>query len=394
MHLASRVNHPELQDDIRQVLKTLAPMDREVSASEGGLRYLARIRPYRSVDNFIAGAVVTYLDVTAVARAEAAESRFQTVFDLSVVGQTQGDPTTMKFTAVNRKFCEMLGYEPEELLGMSAFDITPVEDQQPTRDWWERLRAGESPELHLDKRMFKKDGSIIWTRVTANIIRGPDGASIGTSAIVIDITEARAAEARQKLLLGELQHRVRNTLALIRSLVHRTAGASETVEGFATTLDGRIAAFARTQAVVTRDPAAGVDLRQMLVEEIRALGQGEDQVTMKGPGVRLQARAAETVGLALHELATNALKYGALKDGKGSVAVTWRTTRGDRPMLMLEWRETLTDRRVEPPVSRGFGSELLEHGLAFELGARTTLAFPTGGVRFSLDAPLDRLVIG
>ncbi len=394
-HLASRLTYPELQADVRKVIKTLAPTEREVISSEDDARYLVRVLPYRSTDNFIAGAVVTFLDVSAAARAETAlfesASRFKAIFELSAVGQSQADAQTMTLTAVNPKLAEMLGYETGELIGMSAMDLTHPDDRKPMQDWWDAIKAGLTPELHQDKRMFRKDGSVLWVRLTANVILGANDRALGASAIVQDITDERAAQERQTLLLRELQHRVRNTLAVIRSVARRTGETSDSVEAYAGNLDGRIAAFARTQAAVTRDPSAGLDLATLIRDELSALDQGADQVRLAGPVVVLQAKAAETLGLALHELATNAVKYGALSSAVGALEVRWGiepdTTEG-LGRLTLDWIETTPGVAQSPPARKGFGSELLQEGLKFELEAETSMTFSTEGLRFQLVIPV------
>ena len=238
----------ELYEDARRVLRTLASVERELSATDSGTRYIVRILPYRSIDDLIAGVVITFIDVTAVTR----------------------------------------------------------------------------------------------------------------------------AEERQRLLLAELQHRVRNTLGVVRSIARRSAETSSTVEEYASHLDGRLNAFARTQAMVTRDPEGGVDLEFLVVEELLAYNAREgEQMRVSGPRVRFQAKAAETFALAIHELATNALKYGALSRPDGRVEITWRLEKGRDPaVLLFEWRER-GGPPVMPPPRKGFGTELLERTLAFELKGHT-----------------------
>ena len=199
----------------------------------------------------------------------------------------------------------------------------------------------------------------------------------------------RKAEERQRLLLAELQHRVRNTLGVVRSIARRSALTSSTVEEYASHLDGRLSAFARSQAFVTRDPEAGVDLEYLVAEELLAYHAREgEQVQVSGPSIRLQPKPAETLVLALHELATNAVKYGALAKPEGRIAVTWQIDRtGGTPQLVFEWVEK-NGPKIDKPARRGFGSELLEQTLAFELKARTTLSFDPGGLHCKIVIPL------
>ncbi|MBR1173379.1 PAS domain-containing protein [Bradyrhizobium sp. KB893862 SZCCT0404] len=266
-HIKARIPIEELYDDVRRVLRTLASAERELTAPDSGTRYIVRILPYRSIDNFIAGVVITFIDVTAITR----------------------------------------------------------------------------------------------------------------------------AEERQRLLLAELQHRVRNTLGVVRSIARRSAETSSTVEEYAAHLDGRLNAFARTQALVTRDPEGGVDLEYLVIEELLAYNAREgEQVRASGPPIRFQPKAAETFALAIHELATNALKYGALGQLSGRLEISWRIDNGvEPPRLLFEWRER-GGPAVTPPPRKGFGTELLERTLAFELKGHTTISFNASGLICLIAIPLTK----
>ncbi|MDF0521214.1 chemotaxis protein CheB [Bradyrhizobium yuanmingense] len=266
-HIKARVPIEALYDDVRRVLRTLASVERELTAPDDRKRYIARVLPYRSVDNFIAGVVITFIDVTEITR----------------------------------------------------------------------------------------------------------------------------AEERQRLLLAELQHRVRNTLGVVRSIARRSAETSTTVEEYASHLDGRLNAFARTQGLVTRDPEGGVDLEYLVVEELLAYNAREgEQMRVSGPKVRFQPKAAETFALAIHELATNALKYGALSKPSGRIDVSWRIDESTEPaQLTVEWRER-GGPQVKPPLRKGFGTELLERTLAFELKGQSTLTFHSGGLQCTIRIPLNK----
>ena len=187
---------------------------------------------------------------------------------------------------------------------------------------------------------------------------------------------------------------MRNTLAVVRSIARRTGETSETVEDYAMHLDGRLNAFARTQAVVTRNPAAGIDLEHMVAEELVSYHAHEgEQVRIEGPPVRLKAKAAETLALAMHELATNAVKYGALSSENGRIVVTWNLDGSDGDVrLKLEWRESGVALDATRPRRKGFGMELLESTLMYELSAKTTLDFHREGLICTIDLPLTERV--
>jgi two-component system CheB/CheR fusion protein len=198
------------------------------------------------------------------------------------------------------------------------------------------------------------------------------------------------AEDRQRLLLTELQHRVKNILAVVRSVANRTAEGTTTLTDFVMHFDGRLGALARTQNILTRSPDAATDLAELIGEEVlsHAVRDG-GQVTLTGPEVRLPQKTAETLGLVLHELATNAIKYGALARPEGGITITWRLYgNGADRRLLLEWQESGVTLLPTAPGRRGFGRELIEQGLVYEFGAATALEYRPGGVRCVIELPL------
>jgi two-component system CheB/CheR fusion protein len=180
---------------------------------------------------------------------------------------------------------------------------------------------------------------------------------------------------------------------MVRFIARRSAEASQTLEDYLMHFEGRIDAIARAQALVTRDPAKGVDLELLVSEELLAYrAQEGDQVSISGPSITLQPRVAETLGLAIHELAINALKYGALARADGRITITWQIIPdGVGHMLRFEWREA-----DGPSVSQvfhyGFGTELLEKALARHLGARTELSFTDGRAACTIEVPFTSWV--
>lgn len=268
-------------------------------------------------------------------------------------------------------------------------DLIVAEDRKHALDCIARARDGErvSFEYRIKSR---QDGRIRWLRSNVFPMRSQDGRVERIGGIGRDITELKAALSYQHTLLAELQHRVRNTLAVIRSIVRRTAETSPTVEDFASHLEGRIGAFSRVQLVVTRDPFAGFDLAELIFEELRSCAAREgEQFTLKGPPVRLKAKVAENIGLAVHELATNALKHGALSVVRGHIDVRWRKERReDEIWLLLYWTESGMDGRPVEQRREGFGSILLRHSLGYDLGAEVTLAYEPSGFRCQIAFPL------
>jgi two-component sensor histidine kinase len=198
-----------------------------------------------------------------------------------------------------------------------------------------------------------------------------------------------AAQERQRLLLAELQHRVRNILATIRSIVQRSAQTSDTVEDLSMHLEGRIDSLARTQVVLTRSPGGLVDLEDMLRDELLAQAINEGQVQIEGPVVRLPPKAAEVLTLALHELVTNAIKYGALRNKVGKISVVWRVDVRDKERwLRLAWVETGVRIATAAPRREGFGAELITCRVPYELAGHCLFEFRPGGLCSTIEFPL------
>jgi two-component sensor histidine kinase len=204
----------------------------------------------------------------------------------------------------------------------------------------------------------------------------------------------RESEARLRVLLAEIQHRVRNTLALVKSIAARTAQSSSSIDEMAAHFAGRLDAFARVQAAVTRNPEAGIDLAGMVTEEllVHAAQEGE-QLTIQGPDVALRPKAAESVSLALHELATNAVKHGALMSKNGRIDIGWWLNgKGGDAEVEFKWAESGVYGSVAKPRRKGFGIELLTRVLPYDLGATTRLDFAPDGISFTMQLPVEHLI--
>lgn len=209
---------------------------------------------------------------------------------------------------------------------------------------------------------------------------------LGTAA---DAEGLQGPERRHWLVVAELQHRVRNVLGLVRSLVRRTAETSVSAEEYAAHLEGRISALARTQAFAMRQPRDGVNLEELVDAELIAHAARDGKVKTAGPPVRLRAKTAETLGMALHELTTNAVKFGALSSPRGHLTITWRKElEREDPSVRLEWVEEGVPLRE--PTHRGFGRDLLERTVPYELRGASRLTFEADGVRCVIDIPLTR----
>jgi PAS domain S-box-containing protein len=289
----------------------------------------------------------------------------------------------------------VFGWSAEEAVGMITDCTFTPEDREQGAPQAERDTAaleGRAPNVRWHVR---KDGSRVFIDGFASALRSETGALTGFLKIGRDMTERRQAEEHERMLLAELQHRVRNTLAVLRSIARRTAASSDSVEEMAAHLQGRIDAFARVQAAVTRKPDAGIDLMTLIEDEllVHAAREGE-RVRIEGPEVALKSRPAETMSLAIHELASNAVKYGALASDRGRLAVAWSRRRVEgAELLELSWEESGLAGIDPEPAREGFGMELLTRSLPYELQASSKVELRPQGLRFTLSMPLGPAVL-
>jgi len=255
----------------------------------------------------------------------------------------------------------------------------------------ETVRRGRTATFEDHPLPFRRDGAVedgCFT-LSCSPVRDEAGAVFAVFLILIETTErVRAGQARN-LMVAELQHRVRNILAVIRSIVSRTAETSETVEDLSAHLDGRLAALARTQVLLTRSPGAGVDLEGLVRDELLAQVADEERILITGPEILLPPKAAEVMTLAVHELATNATKYGALSIGQGHIEIRWTVAaRNDVDWLTFQWREGGVQVAAAAPRRTGFGAVLIEQRVPYELMGSGTLTFAPGGVQCEIAFPL------
>lgn len=185
----------------------------------------------------------------------------------------------------------------------------------------------------------------------------------------------------------ELQHRLRNCMASVRAIAQRTHASSQSLDEFFEAFDARLRALGLSQALIAKSGDAGGDLIDVVSDQLQLLGGNlQTQINIEGPDIVLEEKAAEILALAVHELAINAIRYGALSDDAGEISVRWRVDGDD---LVFEWRERCAT-TVEPVDDCGFGRELLEQGLDYTLGGRSTFEFTPEGVHFRSVIPLSR----
>jgi two-component sensor histidine kinase len=213
---------------------------------------------------------------------------------------------------------------------------------------------------------------------------------LGYTGCNVDVTDAKVAEERRDLLINELNHRVKNTLATVQSIATQTLRNVLTADQARRDIEARLIALSRAHDVLTRENWEGASLREIAAGALAPYrGAGEARLLVAGPDVRLSPRMALALAMAFQELATNAVKYGALSNDVGRVRIAWRIGRGGdgRLALSLRWEES-GGPPVQAPARRGFGSRLIEQGLARDLDGTVAIGFEPEGVVCTIEAPL------
>lgn len=327
------------------------------------------------------------------ARSEASlrnsESRFQQFANASSGALWIREAATLRMEYVSSAISKVYGVQPDAILGDIkhwAAMILPEDREEALADI-ERARQGETV-LHEFRIQRPDDQSFRWVRNTGFPLLDELGTVQRIGGIFEDVTESKLAVEHQAVLLAELQHRVRNIMAVIRSMALRTADGALDVEHYRSLLEGRLLALARTQVLLTREANAGGSLREIIETELGAQSPRCGQFEVNGPDVRLSPKAVEILTLAFHELVTNALKYGALSVPEGRLRVSWTSAeRHGNAWLTLHWAEEGVTPRAAPR-RRGFGSDLIEGRIPYELGGSGRFSIEVGGAQCWLEFPL------
>jgi two-component sensor histidine kinase len=284
-------------------------------------------------------------------------------------------------------------------------DFVVAEDMERVNESVRALLARD--EITFEYRVAAADGRHRWLRSSCAVVeRRSDGGPARVVGVTLDVTEPKVAEAklkrevserrraeeRQQLLIHELNHRVKNMLATVQSVARQSLGRAGGAGPLAD-FENRLMALAWAHDILTRERWAGASLTTVLSRTMTPHGAG--RVDLKGPDLRISPKMALALAMGVHELATNAVKYGALSVDKGQVEIEWRLEDPDKgkdrskaARLVLEWRER-GGPKVTPPKTLGFGARLLERGLAHELGGEVEIRFLPAGVRCLISAPFD-----
>jgi PAS domain S-box-containing protein len=286
------------------------------------------------------------------------------------------------------QWCVFTGQSFQQSVGFGWLDAIHPEDRDATLEEWDRARTGGA--YYIEHRVRAADGEYRWHQTRARPLEGLDSADwVGT---MTDIHDLRDLHERQKVLLTELQHRTRNLLAVVQSIARETLRTSESLDAFGADFESRLRSLGRVQNMIARSGDEGIDLRGLITAELAAFQstKSDAKIRIGGPEVSLPGSAAQTFALAIHELATNAVKHGALRQPSSELIINWALLDDPvQPCVRLEWQETGMH-ITEPPKREGYGSVLIKRALPYQLKAKTNLTFRKDGVHCSISLPLPK----
>jgi len=295
-------------------------------------------------------------------------------------------------TSWNRAAERLFGYTAEEAIGRSILMLIPDDRRQEEVEIIARIRRGE-PMPSFETIRKRKDGSMVPVSLTVSPIRNPSGRIVGASNIARDITATKESERRIRLLMREVNHRVKNQFAVILSMVRETGRRTTDPREFEQRVRDRIMALSRSHDLLVNSDWVGASLAELVEEHLKPFGR-ENQTRIEGPALRLSSNAVQNLGMAFHELGTNSAKYGALSSDAGRLEVTWQIVAREDGLsdLQLTWNETFPpppgERRSDPS-RKGFGTVVLQRVTPQSLGGHATMKREGGTVTWTLTAPME-----
>jgi PAS domain S-box-containing protein len=318
-------------------------------------------------------------------QAELTDQRLAAIVDSSHDAIVSKDLNGL-ITTWNHGAQRLFGYAASEMIGRSITTLIPPDRHHEEVRILDGIRRGERVDPYETVRK-RRDGSFVDVSISVSPLRNSAGEVIGASKIARDITARKRAEEQQLKLHAELDHRVKNILAAVSAIAAHTKDASSSMDDFVAALDSRIRSMASTHELLSRSRWQGVPLRELLQREL-APYTSTSNTCIKGPEVILGPEAVQTTASVLHELTTNAAKYGALSKREGRVSVRWHCApNGQAPgPLAIEWLET-GGPSVKVPSNSGYGRSVITELVSYELGGTACLQFSPEGIRCQLNIP-------
>ena len=384
-------DHQRVLDHATAAIEIGAPVDQEyrIVLGTGETRWIkdrgrvevdATGRPLRVVGMNID---ITGLKETQAALAES-EAQFRYTFEHARAGVAHVG-LDGRFLRVNSYLCELLGRSADELMASTFQEITHPDDLAADLANVERMLAGEIDVYTIEKRYVRPGGEVVWTDLSVSLRRHEDGTPANFISVVVDTREKKLAEERLRLIMGELSHRSKNALTVIQSAIRLSSKHAVTAVELRDAITDRLHGMSASQDLLIGGQAGSASVRTLIEAQMAIfLPPDTSRIDLIGPPVSLRAEAVHAIGLAIHELATNACKHGALSGEAGGVRIEWQLAAGGD--LRLVWRE-FDGPPVAQPERSGFGRRILERTVELSLGATASIEFDPAGLIWTLVVP-------
>lgn len=390
--VVSRADHGQLEALGRKVLETGEPIEQELAIEGGKECYVLRVLPYRDLNDTADGVILVFADVTKVRQAQADLARneglarqrrqeIETLYKTAPVGMAMVD-RNLRFLRANQRFADLTSHSMDMLIGRALQDMIPTlagrmaapiaevfahARETANLDATVSLDGAGTRDFLIDFYPYEEDG-----RVTA------------VGVIMKDVTEIRRLEKELRRLMDELQHRVKNTLATVASIVNQTVSSRGERGAMVDTLKRRIGALAATHNLLTLQDWRDASLRDILEAELTPYDH-KDRIKLDGPEVRLPPKHALSLTLTLHELATNAAKYGALAQHSGRLRIDWVVSvDAAGRQLTLRWIETGVSIASPGAIKESFGTRLIKSAVGHDLQGKCDYRLEAGGLSCTL----------
>jgi PAS domain S-box-containing protein len=385
---------PELYDEEQEIIARLSRGERiehfettRIGKEGRRIELSLTISPMRDFSGKIIGASKIARDITERRRHEVDLARLASIVsssDDAIIAKTLQGFVTSWNAGAERIF----GYTADEMMGRHITTVIPPELHKEEERIIAQLARGERIE-HYETVRVAKDGRRLDISLTVSPIRDSSGEVVGASKVARDVTDRKRAEETQRLLLDELNHRIKNTLATVQAIATQTLRRAKDSSSFVTAFNGRIQSLSRAHALLTGSSFQGADIQQLVRDQLMLGGQPDPRIVWAGPSVLLEGQVALHLALVLHELGTNARKHGALSLPTGQVSARWEVRSNAGPRLVFDWRES-GGPKVKAPSTRGFGSILIEQSLQTH-GGIVSVGYAETGLVCTIDLPLPHV---
>ncbi|WP_302480041.1 PAS domain S-box protein [Sphingomonas bacterium] len=321
------------------------------------------------------------------ARLADSEARLHFALKAGQLGTWALDPATHHLDASSS--CKgAFGYDPEATFGFAEFQATVHPDDRPLVLAAVEATTTAGAPYDIEYRILTPAGEQRWIAAQGELLKRRDGSPLSMTGFVTDISARKHAEDHRRLLAGELTHRVKNTLATVSAVVNQTLRNAASLEEASAVVGGRIASLATAHELLLRDEVEGATVADIVAGVLRPFDGGDGNLyTARGPDIRLSPAVTLALSMALHELATNAAKYGALST-TGTVAIRWDLIgQNEMRRFSFSWIEQ-GGPPVTPPTRTGFGSRMIERVMAQHIRGSASIDYRPEGVTFTIDAPM------